>query len=81
VQLNCIKQKRKILVVVASCSLLIYKLNAQQLNWSSFAAHEREIQVLTGLKHPGIPSYLDGLVLVFWEMESLWLFGPKNKAM
>jgi len=31
VQLNYIKQKRKILVVGASCSLLIYKLNAQQL--------------------------------------------------
>ncbi|CCI24775.1 Serine/threonine protein kinase [Microcystis aeruginosa PCC 9809] len=39
-------------------------------NWSSFAAHEREIRVLTGLKHPGIPSYLgsfeisDGFCLV-----------------
>jgi serine/threonine protein kinase len=28
-------------------------------SWSGFNAHEREIQVLKGLNHPGIPSYLD----------------------
>jgi serine/threonine protein kinase len=39
-------------------------------NWSGSEAHEREIQVLKGLKHPGIPSYLgsfetsDGFCLV-----------------
>jgi serine/threonine protein kinase len=27
-------------------------------SWSGSEAHEREIQVLKGLKHPGIPSYL-----------------------
>ncbi|MEH2407979.1 serine/threonine protein kinase [Nostoc sp.] len=29
-------------------------------NWSAFTAHEREIQVLQGLNHPGIPKYLGG---------------------
>jgi serine/threonine protein kinase len=39
-------------------------------SWSGSEAHEREIQVLKGLKHPGIPSYLssfetsDGFCLV-----------------
>lgn len=28
-------------------------------NWSGFNAYEREIQVLQGLNHPGIPRYLD----------------------
>jgi serine/threonine protein kinase len=28
-------------------------------NWSGFKAYEREIQVLQGLNHPGIPRYLD----------------------
>jgi serine/threonine protein kinase len=28
-------------------------------NWSDFKAHEREIQVLESLDHPGIPKYLD----------------------
>jgi serine/threonine protein kinase len=28
-------------------------------SWSAFNAHEREIQILRGLNHPGIPSYLD----------------------
>lgn len=28
-------------------------------NWSDFQAHEREIQVLQSLDHPGIPRYLD----------------------
>ncbi|MEH1940015.1 MAG: hypothetical protein V7L01_07340 [Nostoc sp.] len=27
-------------------------------NWSAFTAHEREIQVLQGFNHPGIPKYL-----------------------
>lgn len=30
-------------------------------NWSAFSAHEREIQVLRGLNHPGIPQYLGAL--------------------
>ncbi|MEH2224329.1 serine/threonine protein kinase [Nostoc sp.] len=39
-------------------------------NWSAFTAHEREIQVLQGLNHPGIPKYLgafetpDGFCLI-----------------
>jgi serine/threonine protein kinase len=39
-------------------------------DWSAFSAHEREIQVLKGLNHPGIPHYLnsfttnDGFCLV-----------------
>lgn len=28
-------------------------------NWSAYKAHEREIQVLRTLSHPGIPRYLD----------------------
>lgn len=28
--------------------------------WSAFSVHEREIQVLQGLNHPGIPRYLGG---------------------
>jgi serine/threonine protein kinase len=28
-------------------------------DWSGFKAYEREIQVLQGLSHPGIPRYLD----------------------
>jgi serine/threonine protein kinase/uncharacterized integral membrane protein len=28
-------------------------------DWSAYKAHEREIQVLRGLNHPGIPQYLD----------------------
>jgi serine/threonine protein kinase len=28
-------------------------------SWSGFKAYEREIQVLQGLNHPGIPRYLD----------------------
>jgi serine/threonine protein kinase len=28
-------------------------------DWSGFKAYEREIQVLQGLNHPGIPRYLD----------------------
>ncbi|NER32097.1 MAG: hypothetical protein F6J89_31965, partial [Symploca sp. SIO1C4] len=28
-------------------------------SWSDYNAHEREIQVLQGLKHSGIPRYLD----------------------
>ncbi|MGB3535579.1 MAG: hypothetical protein WBA13_18940 [Microcoleaceae cyanobacterium] len=27
-------------------------------NWSAFHAYEKEIQILQGLEHPGIPSYL-----------------------
>lgn len=30
-----------------------------QANWSGFKAYEREIQVLQGLNHQGIPRYLD----------------------
>ncbi|MDH6094644.1 serine/threonine protein kinase [Umezakia ovalisporum] len=39
-------------------------------SWSAYKEHEREIQVLKGLKHPGIPEYLgafatdDGFCLV-----------------
>lgn len=39
-------------------------------SWSAYKEHEREIQVLRGLKHPGIPEYLgafatdDGFCLV-----------------
>jgi serine/threonine protein kinase len=39
-------------------------------SWSAFTAHEREIQVLRGLNHPGIPKYLgafetvDGFCLI-----------------
>ncbi|NJR75043.1 MAG: serine/threonine protein kinase [Scytonema sp. CRU_2_7] len=39
-------------------------------SWSAFRAHEREIQVLKGLNHPGIPRYLgafetqDGFCLI-----------------
>lgn len=28
-------------------------------SWSAFNAHEREIQILQGLNHPGIPRYID----------------------
>ncbi|MBE9201919.1 protein kinase [Nodularia sp. LEGE 06071] len=30
-------------------------------NWSAYKEHEREIQVLRGLNHPGIPKYLGAL--------------------
>ncbi|MHC5670783.1 protein kinase domain-containing protein [Nostoc sp.] len=39
-------------------------------NWSGFEAHQREIKVLQGLTHPGIPRYInsfatsDGFCLV-----------------
>lgn len=32
-------------------------------SWSAYDAHQREIDVLTGLKHPGIPSYLNSFQL------------------
>ncbi|QYX31787.1 serine/threonine protein kinase [Sphaerospermopsis torques-reginae] len=53
-------------------------------NWSSFAAHEREIQVLTGLKHPGIPCYLnsfptsDGFCLVQQYIDASTLAEPRS---
>jgi len=34
-------------------------LFAEGASWSGFKAYEREIQVLQGLNHPGIPRYLD----------------------
>jgi serine/threonine protein kinase len=32
---------------------------ARSQNWSGFKAYEREIDILQGLNHPGIPDYLD----------------------
>ncbi|ALB40853.1 MULTISPECIES: hypothetical protein [unclassified Anabaena] len=32
-------------------------------SWSGSEAHAREIQVLKGLNHPGIPSYLQYLIM------------------
>ncbi|MEM6839165.1 MAG: serine/threonine-protein kinase [Cyanobacteria bacterium P01_C01_bin.120] len=32
-------------------------------SWSAYDAHQREIDVLTGLQHPGIPSYLNSFQL------------------
>lgn len=32
-------------------------------DWSAFSAHEREIQVLQGLNHPGIPRYLGAFAM------------------
>ncbi|HEY9887000.1 MAG TPA: serine/threonine-protein kinase, partial [Candidatus Obscuribacterales bacterium] len=32
-------------------------------SWSAYDAHQREIEVLKGLQHPGIPAYLDSFQL------------------
>jgi len=32
-------------------------------SWSAYSTHQREIEVLKGLQHPGIPSYLDSFQL------------------
>lgn len=36
---------------------------AKSSTWSAYDAHQREIEVLKGLQHPGIPAYLDSFEL------------------
>ena len=36
-----------------------FQFHQPEARWSGYGAIEREIQVLQGLKHPGIPHYLD----------------------
>ncbi len=53
-------------------------------SWSGSEAHEREIQVLKGLDHPGIPSYLhsfatsDGFCLVQQYINAPTLAEPRS---
>ena len=53
-------------------------------SWSGSEAHEREIQVLKGLNHPGIPSYLhsfetsDGFCLVQEYIHASTLAEPRS---
>jgi len=53
-------------------------------SWSGSEAHEREIQVLKGLDHPGIPSYLhsfetsDGFCLVQEYIHASTLAEPRS---
>ncbi|MBD1908948.1 serine/threonine protein kinase [Funiculus sociatus GB2-A5] len=52
--------------------------------WSGFKAYEREIQVLRGLDHPGIPRYLDsfetpsGFCMVQEYKDALPLSAPRS---
>ncbi|MBD1882117.1 serine/threonine-protein kinase [Coleofasciculus sp. FACHB-T130] len=52
--------------------------------WSGFKAYEREIQVLRGLDHPGIPRYLDsfetpsGFCMVQEHKDALPLSSPRS---
>lgn len=52
--------------------------------WSGFKAYEREIQVLRGLDHPGIPRYLDsfetqaGFCMVQEYKDALPLSSPRS---
>ncbi|MBD2083377.1 serine/threonine-protein kinase [Coleofasciculus sp. FACHB-542] len=52
--------------------------------WSGFKAYEREIQVLRGLDHPGIPRYLDsfetqaGFCMVQEHKDALPLSAPRS---
>lgn len=36
-----------------------FQFNVEGADWADFKAHEREIEVLRSLNHPGIPKYLD----------------------
>jgi serine/threonine protein kinase len=53
-------------------------------SWSASEAHEREIQVLKGLDHSGIPSYLhsfatdDGFCLVQQYINAATLAEPRS---
>src|SRR6476469_9229081 len=53
-------------------------------DWSGFKAYEREIQVLRGLDHPGIPRYLDsfenagGFCMVQEYKDALPLSSPRS---
>jgi serine/threonine protein kinase len=48
---NCAEQSRRVVIKHFQLS--------QSSSWSGYGAIEREIQVLQGLNHPGIPRYLD----------------------
>ncbi|MGB3401779.1 MAG: serine/threonine-protein kinase [Microcoleaceae cyanobacterium] len=53
-------------------------------NWSAFHAYEKEIQILKGLNHPGIPSYLgafetpEGFCMVQEYIDALSLGVPRS---
>lgn len=66
-----------------------FQFHQPEASWSGYGAIEREIQVLQGLKHPGIPHYLDSfptetgfcLVQEYKQAESLAIprsFAPEE---
>ncbi len=63
-----------------------FQFHQPEASWSGYGAIEREIQVLQGLKHPGIPRYLDsfptetGFCLVQEYKQAESLASPRSFA-